>query len=214
MCKDMKSMVQDVIKHKISCIAGMPTWLNLLFSNLDGATLPWVKIVESGGDIVSDQMLKRIATGAPNAQYVNMYGPTEASVFCMAYICDPKTTPGPLPIGTAVDGDYMYLPSLSSGKSFPDPTRYLLDENLNKVEAGESGEICVGGLGVALGYYNNPIMTAAVFVSDPFRPGFMIYKTGDYGRMRSDGNIEYPGDSMKVRRSLIFVDSYQEKITK
>ena len=109
---DMKLVLQDVIKLKINCIVSLPTWTNLLFSYLDGITLPWMKHVVCGGDVVSDALLRRIATGAPNTQCLNLYGPTEATVFCMAYICDPKTAKGPMPIGTPISGTYMY-PSFS-----------------------------------------------------------------------------------------------------
>lgn len=68
---------------------------------------------------------------------------------------------------------------------------YLLDENLQQVPVGMPGEICIGGSGVALGYYQNEAMTSAAFVETPLLPGYKLYKTGDYGRMRPSGQIEF-----------------------
>ena len=69
---------------------------------------------------------------------------------------------------------------------------YLLDENLLQVPVGVVGEICVGGAGVALGYNNNKEKTNEAFVESPLFPGSKLYRTGDYGRMRVDGQVEYP----------------------
>lgn len=77
------------------------------------------------------------------------------------------------------------------GLLFLSYVRYLLDESLRQVPVGKPGEICIGGQGVALGYYNNPATTAVSFVPDPLDPTKTIYRTGDFGRMRPDGNVDF-----------------------
>ena len=124
---DMKLILHDIMKYKISCLVSLPTWTNLVFSNLGDTTLPWMKHVVCGGDLVSDALLQRIATGSPNAQCLNLYGPTETTVFCMAYSCDPKTTKGPLPIGTPISGAYMYPQCFSRFVSFFDKQKVLVE---------------------------------------------------------------------------------------
>ena len=72
---------------------------------------------------------------------------------------------------------------------------YILDRHRQPVPAGVVGEIFIGGAGVARGYLNRPDLTAERFVADPFSgdPQTRLYKSGDLGRWRADGNIEYVG---------------------
>src|SRR5439155_12522558 len=81
------------------------------------------------------------------------------------------------------------------GRPMPTYTVYILDEQLHPVPAGESGEICIGGPSVAVGYINRPELTAEKFVPDPFsnRPNARLYRTGDLGRLTLDDEIEYLG---------------------
>jgi surfactin family lipopeptide synthetase A len=77
-----------------------------------------------------------------------------------------------------------------------------LDSHLNPVPVGVSGEIWIGGEGVAKGYLNRPELTAERFIASPFGGGQRLYRTGDRGRFRSDGNIEYLGridQQVKIR---------------
>ena len=69
----------------------------------------------------------------------------------------------------------------------------ILNEAQQDVPAGETGEIYLGGIQVARGYINAPELTAKAFISDPAKPEGRLYKTGDLGRYRPDGNIEYLG---------------------
>ena len=74
-----------------------------------------------------------------------------------------------------------------------------MDENKQKVAEGEQGEIYIGGKGVALRYSNNATLTKALFIQDPFDSSKIIYKTGDFARMRPDGNVEYPTKKKKKK---------------
>jgi len=72
---------------------------------------------------------------------------------------------------------------------------YLLDQHLRPVPIGITGEIHVGGAGIARGYLNHPRLTAERFIPDPFsrKPGARLYKTGDLARFHADGQIEFIG---------------------
>ncbi|MFC0513473.1 phosphopantetheine-binding protein, partial [Mucilaginibacter angelicae] len=79
---------------------------------------------------------------------------------------------------------------------------YILDAGLKLQPVGVTGEICVGGAGVARGYLNREELSAEKFIANPFKPGERLYRTGDLGRWLADGNIEYQGrldDQVKVR---------------
>ena len=82
---------------------------------------------------------------------------------------------------------------------------YIVDENLNRLPVGASGELCHAGRQIARGYHNLPEKTASVFVENPFavcEQESRLYRTGDMVRMKGDGNIEYIGridSQVKIR---------------
>ncbi|WP_182275243.1 AMP-binding protein [Bacillus velezensis] len=83
---------------------------------------------------------------------------------------------------------------------------YIVDKNLNLIPTGVVGELCVGGVGVARGYLNNPNLTKERFVKNPFseKENDRLYRTGDLVRWRSDGQLEFKGridHQVKVRIS-------------
>jgi acyl-CoA synthetase (AMP-forming)/AMP-acid ligase II len=79
------------------------------------------------------------------------------------------------------------------GRPTPNNRIYILDRHLQPVPVGVIGEICVAGVGVGRGYLDNPGQTAAAFVPHPFAAGERFYRTGDVGRYRPDGVIEFHG---------------------
>src|SRR6185436_14749861 len=92
-------------------------------------------------------------------------------------ITEPPEGEHPVPIGRAVANTQLYV----------------LDGHLQPVPIGTPGEICIGGDGLAHGYVNDGELTAERFVPDPFNEDgcARLYKTGDIGRLRHDGNIEF-----------------------
>lgn len=116
----------------------------------------------------------------PKAKFVNQYGPTEATASCTYYVVDHQVCEAEqLPIGTAYENYRVFL----------------LNEDLTRTPDGEIGEICVSGPILALGYYNDPERTEKSFVNDPNCKGYpeRMYRTGDYGRLREDGLLEFHG---------------------
>ncbi|SCL28944.1 non-ribosomal peptide synthetase [Micromonospora inyonensis] len=148
-----------------------PTVLALL----DPAALPAWRTVLCGAEAVPAELAAR---WSPGRRFVNAYGPTEATVAVVAGDLTGDEA-DPVPIG---------LP-------LPNHRVYVVDADLRPVVAGESGELLVGGPGLADGYLDRPALTAAAFVPDPFSglPGERLYRTGDLVRQGPDGRLVYLG---------------------
>ena len=147
-------------------------------SRLDG--LKPLRQLIVGGDVLSPAHVVKALKALPSCRIVNGYGPTENTTFTCCYTIPHDTPPSkPIPIGSAIQGTSVYV----------------LDAGRRPVPVGEDGELYAGGAGVALGYVNQPELTAEKFIEDPFaaRPGARLYRTGDRVRQRPDGTIEFLG---------------------
>ncbi|OGV59428.1 MAG: hypothetical protein A2498_05575 [Lentisphaerae bacterium RIFOXYC12_FULL_60_16] len=120
-------------------------------------------------------------------RFVNGYGPTETTVCAAWYEVSPDEILGErIPIGQPVFNHQITI----------------LDRWGNPCGIGQPGEICISGIGVARGYHNRADLTAAAFVTDPFRPGNRMYRTGDKGAWQADGTVCFLGrldDQVKLR---------------
>ena len=141
-----------------------------------------LRVLISGGDVLypssADKLLKKTSL-------CNAYGPTETTVSATFYR----------------DGN-LQGQTVPVGRPIANRRIYILDEKLNPVPPGVSGEICISGAGTARGYLNQDKLTAKKFVNNPFEPGKRLYRTGDMGRYLPDGNIEFLGrndDQVKIR---------------
>lgn len=133
-----------------------------------------------GGEALTGAALARWRERNPDAAVHNVYGPTEATVNCTEYRIAPAQPldPGPVPLGRA----------------HPGMSVRVLDERLRQVPVGVEGELHIAGPQLARGYYGRPALTASRFVPDPWGPpGGRMYRTGDIGRQRPDGLLEFVG---------------------
>ncbi|MCF5170057.1 non-ribosomal peptide synthetase [Pseudomonas canadensis] len=151
-------------------------------------TLP-VRMCITGGEALTGEHLQRIRAAFQPQVFFNAYGPTETVVMPLASLA-----PEQLEEGAA---------SVPIGSIIGDRVAYILDADLALVPQGATGELYVGGAGLAQGYHQRPDMTAERFVADPFaRNGGRLYRTGDLVRQRADGLVEYLGridHQVKVR---------------
>lgn len=131
------------------------------------------------GEVMPVKHLNLWRKALPSAAFVNLYGPTEITCNCTYYRIDREFEPGTvIPIG---------IP-------FPNEKVFLLDEEDQLItEAGKSGELCVAGTALALGYYRDPEKTAAAFVQNPVNHDYpeTIYRTGDLAYFGEDGLLYF-----------------------
>ena len=129
----------------------------------------------------------------------NEYGPTETTVGCMIH---------------RFDRNHDRRASVPIGRPAADTYIYLLDDQLTPV-GNSVGEIFVGGAGLALGYLDDPSLTADRFIADPFRDGHSMYRTGDLARRLADDTLEFVGrqdDQIKIRGHRIHLNEIGDRL--
>jgi len=178
---DPPALYQLLVTQRIGFGDFVPAVLNPLLAWLEdsGHDLAFMRTLVCGSDVWtahSAARLRRLCS--PQAQIVQAYGVTEASIDSACYEVGPAgSDEGVLPIGQAL----------------PNTRLYVLDALGAPVPTGVTGELYIGGVGVARGYLNLPALTAERFVDNPFVPGERLYRSGDLARCRIDGNLEFLG---------------------
>jgi aspartate racemase len=134
----------------------------------------------AGGDVLSVPHVGKALRELKDTRLINGYGPTESTTFACCYA---------IPLDMPIDG------TIPIGKPIANTTAHILDRNLQLVPIGESGELFIGGDGLARGYWRRDELTTERFIADPFSPesSARLYKTGDLARWRDDGLIEFLG---------------------
>ncbi len=147
------------------------------------------RIVLGGERVLPERLAAWHALGHDQVRLLNTYGPTEATIVATRCGLPPDlAVPGEVPIGRPVPGAWARV----------------VDPRLELAPAGISGELCLGGSGLARGYLGRPDLTAERFVPDPWAaaPGERMYRTGDLVRLLPTGDLEYGGrtdDQVKIR---------------
>jgi amino acid adenylation domain-containing protein len=185
---ELDSLSRLVEKHQVSHLLCVPSLYKTLIESSPSDRLASLKVAIVAGESCPVTLVKDHFSRLPHAALYNEYGPTEATVWCSVYRCEPKDESNRVPIGRPIANTQLYV----------------LDSHLQVVPVGVPGELHVGGAGLTGGYWNRPDLTAERFIPNPFgpTPGARLYKTGDLARFLPDGNIEYLGridHQVKVR---------------
>ncbi|MBX2880839.1 MAG: amino acid adenylation domain-containing protein, partial [Granulosicoccus sp.] len=131
----------------------------------------------AGGDVLSVAHVEKARRVLSGTRVINGYGPTENTTFSCCYeVSEGEDITSGVPIGRPIGNTQAYI----------------LDEHLSPVPIGVSGELYLGGEGLARDYVDDAALTAERFIENPYGSG-RLYRTGDYARYRSDGNIEFQG---------------------
>ncbi|MFJ6105433.1 amino acid adenylation domain-containing protein [Streptomyces sp. NPDC092359] len=160
-----------------------------------------VGTVVVGGEQLELGAVRRVLAARPPGRLVNGYGPTETTTFAAYFDCT----------GASLAG----LDRVPVGFALQETSLHLLDADLNDVPVGETGELCVGGPGVALGYLARPELTRDRFVTLP-STGARIYRTGDTGRLLPSGAVELFGRTdrqVKLRGFRIELEEIERAAT-
>lgn len=172
--------LQDLIEQTgVSTLHFVPSMLQAFLQQHGPGRCPSLRHIVCSGEELSPALQNSCLAAIPQARLSNLYGPTECAVDVTSWECVADAGCRRVPIGRPIANTRIYI----------------LDERLEPVPVGAEGEIFIGGVAVGRGYWNRPELTAERFVVDPFHPGpeARMYKTGDLGRWRPDGAVEYLG---------------------
>ena len=174
-------LFETLNRHKVTTLCWSVAGLELPAKFGEFEVKPeYVTKICFSGSVMPCKYLRIWQNSLPNALYVNQYGPTEATASCTYYIVEELVDDSTvLPIGKPYD-NYGIL---------------LLKDDQTEAGPGEMGEICVRGPVLALGYYGDWERTNTSFIQNPLNPNYreLIYRTGDLGCYRPDGNLEFHG---------------------
>jgi len=135
-----------------------------------------------GGEALREDHVSIVKTKWPHIKIFNEYGPTETTVGCSVVEVNPN--------------------NITIGCPIANTAIYILDQNRKLLPVGATGEIYIGGVGLANGYYQQPVLTDSAFLDSPFIDGERVYRTGDLGAWLQDGTLQYLGrkdNQVKIR---------------
>ena len=177
-----KSMMRFLSEHEINTIFFVPSALIAIANSGILETMPpaALKRVFFCGEVMPNRQLNIWRRALPEAVYCNMYGPTEITDVCTYYI---------------VDREFSDDEALPIGFPCANTRILILDDEDRPVGEGETGELCVLGTCLSMGYYNNPEQTEKAFVQNPLNPSYAerMYRTGDLARYNRRGEIMFLG---------------------
>ncbi len=198
--QDIDRLSAIIREHQVTHTLLLPTLYQVILDYSPVGDLRSLVAVMVAGEACSTQIPKSHFEKLPRTRLYNEYGPTEATVWCVAHEISPSDTHSVIPIGSPI----------------PNARAYILDEHLQPLPVGIPGELYIGGAGVTRGYCNRADLTKQRFIADPFDdPGQKLYKTGDLAKYRSDGVIEYLGRAdhqIKIRGYRIELEEIKAAI--
>ncbi|HWR60001.1 MAG TPA: amino acid adenylation domain-containing protein, partial [Clostridia bacterium] len=201
--KDAKAVRNAIIRNNITHINFVPSMLNIFIDELESNEeneLGKLKYVIAGGEALRKESVKRFEEAAKGLKMVNIYGPTEATIYATSF---------------TIEQDKAYL-SIPIGRPIQNTKVYITDKNGQIQPVGIPGELCIAGEGLARGYLNRPELTAERFVTNPFLDGKRLYRTGDLAKWLPDGNIEYLGrmdHQVKIRGYRVELGEIESRLT-
>ncbi|MBX2846049.1 MAG: amino acid adenylation domain-containing protein, partial [Saprospiraceae bacterium] len=197
--QDIERLSQWIAKHKITHTLMLPSLYEVVLKLSAPQQLNTLNTVIVAGEACPRSLVDEHFSRLPQVHLYNEYGPTEASVWCIAHQITPSETTTSIPIG----------------KPIPNTKAYILDANLQPRPIGVPGELYIGGPGVTSGYLNRPQLTHERFKPNPFGDG-MLYKTGDLAVYDDSGKLFFLGRKdrqTKLRGYRIELDEIKHSLS-
>ncbi|MFJ4396928.1 amino acid adenylation domain-containing protein [Pseudomonas sp. NPDC089396] len=174
--RDPQRLIASIQRHGVTTLHFVPSMLQAFIHEPGVEACRTLTRIVCSGEALPVDAQRQVFARLPGAGLYNLYGPTEAAIDVTHWTC----------VEEGKD-------SVPIGQPIANIRTYVLDAGLQPVAPGVSGELYLGGIGLARGYHRRPGLTAERFVADPFGEGGRLYRTGDRVRQRADGVIEYLG---------------------
>ena len=173
-------LVEFLNEKKINTICWVVSALTMIsaFGTFETVKPLYLTNVAFGSEVFPIRQFNAWRAALPNARFTNLYGPTEATGMSCWY---------------RVDREFELTESIPIGRPFRNTQILLLKEDNTPAQPGETGEICIRGTSVTLGYYNDPEKTAESFVQNPLNSAYpeTIYRTGDLAKYNERGELVF-----------------------
>jgi amino acid adenylation domain-containing protein len=176
---DVARFVDTIVRARVEVLQLVPSYLEVVLTHLEQhpRDLPDLRCVSVTGEALKKELVQRWFAARPTITLVNAYGLTETSDDTNHEVMHRPPPGDRVPLGAAVQNVRVHV----------------VDEHLSPVPLGAPGEIVFSGVCVGRGYVNDPERTRRAFMADPHREGRRLYRSGDSGRWRPDGKLEFLG---------------------
>lgn len=173
-------LVEFLNEHEINTVCWVVSALTMIsaFGTFKTVTPKFLRTVAFGSEVFPIKQFNSWKAVLPDASFTNLYGPTEGTGMCCYY---------------KVNREFALEEAIPIGRPFKNTEILLLNEKNERAGEGETGEICIRGTSLTLGYYNNFEKTREVFVQNPLNTAYpeLIYRTGDLGRYNERGELVF-----------------------
>lgn len=200
---DVDRFLDTLADARVEILQVVPSYLDVVLSRLEAEPrdLPDLRCVSVTGEPLPRELVRRWFASGPDVPLVNAYGLTETSDDTNHEIIRSDPDDDRIPLGRPIANVHVYV----------------VDDMLRPVPLGAPGEIVFSGVCVGRGYVNDPERTAAAFLDDPLRPGQRLYRSGDVGRWRPDGKLEFLGrrdSQVKIRGFRVEIGEVETGLTR
>jgi len=177
--KSTHYQLNEISKHRVTFIFSVPSVLNIMLDEIGEQENTTLRLILLGGEQFSMHLYEKLRHRFPQVSVHNLYGPAEAAIEVTTFDCKQEFEGENVPIGKAI----------------ANVETFVVDEDMNLVEAGTPGELIISGIAIGSGYFGKEELTGKMFIDHPFLKNseHKAYRTGDIVRQLADGNLVFLG---------------------